>query len=148
MNNEYIKIVYESEPIGPEHIVLYLTTFDIDKYNKDLNKKEVAIKIPIEKDELYENNEYLIFLEKQLNHYVKNFYGPYVEETRAYLNFLKTTHTIEPKNYDDVKNINNVAKVTCNNIYGNVNNCEVLYCNEIKGKVINCDKIVYKGDEL
>lgn len=43
---KYIKIVYKSEPIGPEKIVLQLTTFDFDKYKKDNElKKQKKIKV-------------------------------------------------------------------------------------------------------
>lgn len=138
MNNKYIKIVYQSEPVGPEKIILYLTSFDIDKYNQDLEKKQFAIEVP------YNVNEPNMSIEARLNDYVKKFYEPYIEEVKTYLNLLKNTNIIEPKVYDNVRNVNNVEKITCNNIYGNVNNCEVLYCNEIHGKVNNVDKIIYK----
>ena len=45
MKDKYIRIVYRSEPIGKEGIILYLTTFDIDKYNQELNKKEIGIEV-------------------------------------------------------------------------------------------------------
>jgi len=145
MENKYVKIVYQSKPIGPEKIILYLTTFDIDKYSKDLERKEFAIGVDMPSEKYYElNNINISEIEKRLNDYVKNFYAPYIEEIKTYLKLLKTTYTMEPKVFDNIKNVNNVEKITCNNIYGNVNNCEVLYCNEIHGKVNNVEKIVYK----
>ena len=107
MNNKYVKIVYQSETIGVENIILYLTTFDIDKYNKDLEKKQFGIKVYIDseipKRDNMPMNEFLEELEVRLNSYVKNFYEPYIEETKEYLDFLKTTYTIEPKFYNNVK---------------------------------------------
>ena len=41
LNDDYVKITYQTPPIGPSKIVLYLTTFDIEKYKKD---QEVATK--------------------------------------------------------------------------------------------------------
>lgn len=138
MNDKYIKIVYESEPIGMERIILYLTTFDIDKYNKDLQKKRVAIEIP-----LTQKSKNIEEIEKYVNEYVMNFYEPYIKEARGYLHYLKTTYEIEPKVYEKVNNVTNVDKLTCNIIKGNVVNCDVVYCNEIKGNIVNCD-IRYK----
>lgn len=145
MNDKYVKVVYQSEPIGKEHIILYLTTFDIDRYNHDLEKKEFGIEIPIEKH-FKNNDDYLQIIENRINDYVKNFYEPFIKEAKDYSILLKTTYQerIQPKVYDNVRNVNNVDKITCNNIYGNVNNCEVLYCNEIHGKVNNVEKIIYK----
>ena len=121
MNEKYIKIVYESEPIGPERIILYLTTFDIDKYNKDLQKKRVAIEIPLRE------NCNIAEIERLVNDYVKNFYEPYIKEAKEYLHYLKTTHEIEPKVYEQVRNVTNVDKLTCNIIKGNVVNCDVVF---------------------
>ena len=33
--DKYVKVVYESSPIGVERIVLYLTTFDLKRYEQD-----------------------------------------------------------------------------------------------------------------
>ena len=134
MDEKYIKIVYQSEPIGVEGIILYLTTFDIDKYNKDLQKKRVAIEIP-----LTQKSKNIEEMEKCVNEYVMNFYEPYIKEVKEYLHYLKTTHEIEPKVYDQVRNVTNVDKLMCHIVKGNVVNCDVVYCNEIKGNIVNCD---------
>ena len=34
MIDKYTKIVYKTEPIGKEKIILYLTTFDIEAFEK------------------------------------------------------------------------------------------------------------------
>ena len=41
MSEEYIKIVYQTPPIGKEGIILELTTFDIEKYNKDKELEKI-----------------------------------------------------------------------------------------------------------
>ena len=35
MDNKYTKVTYQSEPIGKERIVLYLTTFDLESFKND-----------------------------------------------------------------------------------------------------------------
>lgn len=74
MKDKYIKIVYRSEPIGKECIILYLTTFDIDAFNKDhkiLTKEEKHV-IGIHDDLITEN--YLESLEKRIDSYITTFY--------------------------------------------------------------------------
>lgn len=39
---DYVKIVYQSEPIGKDKIILYLTTFDLEAFKRD----EALEKIP------------------------------------------------------------------------------------------------------
>ena len=36
--DDYVKVVYQSEPIGEERIILYLTTFDTKKFEKEPKK--------------------------------------------------------------------------------------------------------------
>ena len=45
MDDKYVKIIYKSEPIGKEKIVLYLTSFDDKAYKRDEKLKEVPIKM-------------------------------------------------------------------------------------------------------
>lgn len=49
MNNDYIKVIYQTPPIGKENIILELTTFDLEKYKRDqklieINKVRVMAK--------------------------------------------------------------------------------------------------------
>lgn len=44
MNNKYTKVTYTSEPIGKERIVLYLTTFDLEAFEKDEKLEKIPIK--------------------------------------------------------------------------------------------------------
>lgn len=144
--NKYVKVVYQTEPIGEYKIILYLTTFDIDKYNHDIEQKEFAIEVPTCINEM-RDYDFLNIIEARLNNYVKRFYEPYINEAKEYTQLLKNTYQmkLEPQIYDNVKNIVNTDKVVCNIVEGNITNCDTIYCNEIKGKVINCDKIIYKN---
>ena len=74
---DYVKVVYESDPIGKEKIVLILTSFDIDRYNNDLI--EVKQHIGIERTNFNAPNE-LEYLQATLNQYVKNYYEPFIKE--------------------------------------------------------------------
>ena len=42
--NKYSKVVYESNPIGKEKIILYLTTFDIEAFEKDQSLEKIPTK--------------------------------------------------------------------------------------------------------
>lgn len=49
MNNDYIKVIYQTPPIEDENIILELTTFDLEKYKRDqklieINKVRVMAK--------------------------------------------------------------------------------------------------------
>ena len=47
--DKYVKVVYESSPMGVERIVLYLTTFDLKRYEQDqkLEEKQFAQRIEL-----------------------------------------------------------------------------------------------------
>lgn len=141
MGNKYIKVVYQTEPIGKERIILYLTTFDIEAYDKEQNSIKQQVKIfELPKHNLQEPN-FIYDIEKMLNDYVKHYYEPYIEELKEIIN----TKKIMDKTIDlNAKNITNSDDVHCNIVYGNITNCDNIYCNEIKGNVVNCDKIIYK----
>lgn len=56
--NEYVKVVYQSEPIGKDNIILELTTFDYEKYEKDQELKKINKfqKIEVDKNMNLETN--------------------------------------------------------------------------------------------
>ena len=156
MNNKYVKIVYQTEPIGEEKIILYLTTFDTEAYERDQNLKEIpqkteAISVVFDKEDI-KHPDFIKRFEKNLECMVKNIYEEEIEEmktliegNRAINSFVPLPFTIKEK----VKNITNSDEVHCDIVYGNITNCDNIYCNKIKGNVVNCDKIIYmgKGDD-
>ena len=149
--DKYVKVVYESGPIGIERIVLYLTTFDLKSYEKDqkLEEKRFAQHIELNNaiapthNDLY-NNGVVNMLEEYCNALIKRYYEPYVEEAIDMIDTYKNKITT-PKEFTSTKKIGNVVnsdKVECDIIYGNVTNCDEVHCREIRGNVVNCD--IYK----
>lgn len=148
MNKEYTKILYQSEPIGKEKIILKLTTLDLDAFkdNEELEKiptKELAKVIERPICSLADGND-IKLMEIRINNYIKEIYGNQIEEMKEYIEQLRAIKIV-PMVYDkNVKNISNADDVHCNIVYGNISNCDNIYCHEIKGNVTNCDKIIYK----
>lgn len=145
--DNYIKVVYRSNPIGKEEIILQLTTFDLEKFEKDEELKKIpektkAIYKSVEKKDLL-NPDYI---SDELNKIVNDTYRKEIENLKAEVEFLRQTKIVpmEFSGEKSAKNINNADDVHCNIVYGNITNCDNIYCNEIKGNIINCDKIVYK----
>ena len=68
MNDKYTKITYQSDPIGKEKIVLILTKFDIEAFEKDekmqhIPEQRVAKVIQFEKEDIEQPN-FIEILEK------------------------------------------------------------------------------------
>ena len=148
--DDYVKIVYRSNPIGKEKIILQLTTFDLEKFEKDEELKKIPEKTKViyqsvEKEDL-SNADFLDYINSKLNKMVNDTYKEEIKKLKAEVEFLRQTKIvpIEYSKDKNARNINNADDVHCNIVYGNINNCDNIYCNEIKGNVINCDKIVYK----
>ena len=119
MGNKYIKVVYQTEPIGKERIILYLTTFDYEAYEKEQNSIKQQAKIfELSKHNLQEPN-FIYDIEEMLNDYVKHYYEPYVEELRGIINTKKIIDNVIDLN---AKNITNSDDVHCNIVYGNITN--------------------------
>ena len=73
--DKYVKIVYQTQPIGPERIILYLTTFDVEAFEKDQQLIQKQEKVVIEFDKCdIQRPSFVEGLENNLNTMVKNFY--------------------------------------------------------------------------
>ena len=144
-DDKYVKIIYQTEPIGEHKIILYLTTFDLEAYKKD---HEVKYKREIKEIPVVDNISYAAprtygelctqkgreeILEYEINYWIKAHYQSLIDELRFYCEQCK-----------NAKNITNGDDVHCNTVEGNITNCDNVYCNEIKGNVVNCDKIIYR----
>ena len=72
--NKYIKVTYQTDPIGQRGIILYLTTFDVEAYEKDKS----LIEIPKKEERIYVSvpnpDESIEWLESRLNTIVKKHY--------------------------------------------------------------------------
>lgn len=143
MNSEdYVKIVYESSPIGKEKIVLILTTFDLDRFKKDeklkkIPKQEKVMCYTYDKENLLNPNCII----KQINNMVNDIYKEQIEQMKSEIEILRSIKIVPVNN---ARNISNSDDVHCDIVYGNISNCDNIYCHEIKGNVVNCDKIIYK----
>lgn len=158
MNNKYSKIVYQSDPIGKEKIILYLTTFDVEAFEKDEKLEKIptrtiakVIDIP---EQLKENGAVCIninaynqqMFETMIEKFIVETYDEQLEQMSHCIEALRKIKII-PMNYDkNVQNISNSDDVHCNIVFGNISNCDNVYCNKIKGNVVNCDKIIYKKE--
>lgn len=148
MDKDYSKIVYQSEPIGKEHIRLVLTTLDLEKFKEDENltkipTKKVAIDYEFNRYDLT-NQNLISDLHNQYEDFIKKTYDNQLKEMQGYIEQLRAIKIV-PVEYDtNAKNITNADDVHCNIVYGDIKNCDNIYCNEIKGNVVNCDKIIYK----
>lgn len=161
MNNKYTKIVYQSDPIGKEKIILYLTTFDLETFEKD----EKLEKIPTKKiakifdlPKSYNDNSCVIvqknmceqeMFRKIIEKFIVETYDEQLEQMQKCIETLRKIKNAPMEYNSNVKNITNLNDVHCNIVEGNITNCDNVYCSEIKGNVVNCDKIIYKngGDE-
>lgn len=98
MDNKYVKVVYQSDPIGKEGIILYLTTFDVEKYDEDqqakLKKREQIYIRTFEKEDLL-NSYFLEQLEKDINNTVIQLYGEQLKKLENIYNSQQITYSSE-----------------------------------------------------
>lgn len=147
MIDKYTKITYQSNPIGKEQIILYLTTFDLEAFEKNQNLEKIPTKteakiVQFEKNKL-ENVNILQEINNYYEDYINQTYKKQLEEMAKYIEILRKIKIV-PQWNGNAKNITNSDEVHCNIVEGNITNCDNVYCNEIKGNVVNCDKIIYK----
>lgn len=170
LNDDYVKITYETPPIGPSKIVLYLTTFDIEKYKKDQEVETKTKSLVFEEPDnrgynsfadirnsldnriycdtvnagnrLY-NTNYYEYLQESLNNVVMRYYEPYVEELKREIDAYRVIRKTLP-NFVSAQDVTNVPTLVCDTVCGDVTNCHEVHCNNIQGDLINCR--VYKDD--
>lgn len=148
IKEKYMKIVYQTPPIGEYGIVLYLTTFDIEALKRDELKekeKKIILDIPdltnnyLETSHIddccykaypasYNTNDFAR-LEEDLNAYIRKYYEYEVERLRRELKICRDSC---------LNNVSNTNWVRCDSIQGNVSNCTNVYCNKIAGDITNC----------
>ena len=155
MGKKYVKIVYESEPIGEYKIRLILTTFDVEAYMKDINNikneiNEIVEFIP-EKSLCLENNakieKFLSELEQRINNAVRRVYEPEIDSLRRMVELMKKDYEedaiLNPVN--EILNVN--GDIHCRDVNGHITNCGDIYCNTFKGTANNCGDIIVKRNE-
>ena len=106
-DKKYIKVVYESDPIGKEGIRLILTTFDLEAFKRDealskIPEKRIATKIDIPKFMYNDigqpfdamNNHNFGMLEAMIEKFVVDTYDMQIQEMKAYIEFLRDTKIV------------------------------------------------------
>ena len=155
INEPFVKVIYQSEPIGKEKIILKLTTFDTNFYEEV--KKPAEIKFGISTKEfsqqlqLFNNSmnyqQIYQLIENELNVRVDNFYKEEIiklrKENENLHNIMRKISSFSIEEKDICGNVVNTDKVSAHTIKGNVVNCGTVIVNKIEGKITNCE-IKYK----
>lgn len=116
-SDKYAKIVYESDPIGVERIVLVLTTFDIEKYNEDqrlleMPKKYECMQYEIPNYVLSDRRElqrYLNDLESRVNAFINNRYEYELEIMKNEIEYRRQSQLAELE-CQRIINLNDVSE--------------------------------------
>lgn len=158
MEDKYIRVIYESDPIGKYKIILRLTTFDIEAYKRDKEVKELQEKRYYERINI-NPKEPLEIIERRLEARVDAFYKKKIESLRSQLewyirNTRKPIINFECGYMNDfnileeykeetkiIKNVTNSENIYCEIIQGNVVNCDNVHCKEIRGNIVNSEII-------
>ena len=90
MNNKYTKVTYQSNPIGKERIVLYLTTFDLEAFKNDEKLEKIpiqrkAIAFEFERNDLLNNPNLAEEMNNKFEKMFKETYGKQLEEMKSYI---------------------------------------------------------------
>lgn len=98
MIDKYTKITYQSNPIGKEQIILYLTTFDLEAFEKDqslekIPTKEVAQVIEFEKVDINKPN-FIDMINDRLEHIVNETYEKQLLEMAGCIEALRKTKIV------------------------------------------------------
>ena len=95
MNDKYVKVIYQTPPIGEYGIVLELTTFDFEAQERDEKEKQLLEKRQFERINI-NLNEPLDIIEQRLNNRVDEFYKKEIENLRSQLEWY-IRNTAVPK---------------------------------------------------
>lgn len=113
MNNSYTEITYQSEPIGKEKIILYLTTFDLEAFEKDKNlhkipTKRTAMQYNFDRFEILNNQNLINDMQRQYETFIRNVYDQQLKEMQGYIEYLRNSALpYMPKaEWHDIKEIN------------------------------------------
>lgn len=98
-SKDYVKIIYESKPIGEYNIILQLTTFDIEAWKRDQNLKQIPIKTEakrfrLDNASMLKDPAYLIRLKEQINSFVVDNYEQQILDLKQELEYSRRIRTI------------------------------------------------------
>lgn len=92
MTDKYTKVVYESQPIGKEQIILYLTIFDLEAFEKDQQMREIptkrkAITFEFEKKDLLSVPNLAEEMNNKFEKMFKEVYEKQLLDMKGYIEF-------------------------------------------------------------
>lgn len=96
---DYVKVTYESDPIGEYGIVLQLRTFDVEAYERDQKLKQIPIKteakgLRLDKVSMLEDPHYLFKIQEQINKFVVDTYEQQILDLKRELEYARSIRTI------------------------------------------------------
>ena len=96
---DYVKVTYESDPIGEHGIVLQLRTFDVEAYERDQKLKQIPIKteakrLRLDKVSMLEDPLYLFRIQEQINKFVVDTYEQQILDLKRELEYARSIRTI------------------------------------------------------
>lgn len=92
MKDKYTKVVYQSEPIGKEKIILYLTTFDLEAFKNDekletIPEQRKAIAFEFNKSEILNNPNFVEEMNNKFETMFKEIYEKQLLDMKSYIEF-------------------------------------------------------------
>ena len=92
MKDKYAEVVYQSEPIGKEKIVLYLTTFDLEAFEKDEKLEKIpeqrkAIAFEFERKDFLNNPNLAEEINNKFETMFKKIYEKQLLDMKSYIEF-------------------------------------------------------------
>ena len=109
MDNKYTKVTYQSEPIGKERIVLFLTTFDLEAFKNDEKLEKIpmqrkAIAFEFNRADLL-NNPNLV--EEMNNKFEKMFKEIYEKQLLGMKSYIEINRKLPKAQWYEVGEIDN-----------------------------------------
>lgn len=92
MENKYTKVTYQSEPIGKERIVLYLTTFDLEAFEKGQKLEKIptqrkAIAFEFNRTDILNNPNLVEEMNNKFEKMFKEIYEKQLLDMKSYIEF-------------------------------------------------------------
>lgn len=91
--DKYTRITYESMPIGKQRIVLQLTTFDLEKFNKEKGLRKIPTKqvaISYDFDRFDNTPDLMNRMQAQYETFIRNVYDEQIKELKGYIEYLRS----------------------------------------------------------
>lgn len=90
MNDKYTKVVYQSEPIGKEKIILYLTTFDLEAFENDQKLEKIptqrkAVVFEFNREDIINKPDLILKMNNRFEEMFNKLYKKQLEEMKNYI---------------------------------------------------------------